>query len=148
MRRIRALSRSPGLAATSFACVLLAGCHTWRPSELPLVELVAERPGSLRVYDRAGDDYVLHDPMIEQDSLVSSDYIEFADGSRLGERIALEDITAVEERKYSERRTAVLAVGITGALIVAFVLEAFKRIPGSAGITPPDEVGEGYHEQF
>ena len=40
MRRIRALSRIPALAATSFACVLLAGCRTWRPSELPLVELV------------------------------------------------------------------------------------------------------------
>ena len=148
MRRIRALSRSPVLAATSFACVLLAGCRTWRPSELPLVELVAERPGSLRVYDRAGDDHVLDSPRIEQDSLVSSDYMDFADGSRLGERIALEDITAVEERKYSEGRTVVVALGMTGALVVAFVLEAFKRIPGSAGDAPPDDVGEGHHEQF
>ena len=37
---------------------------------------------------------------------------------------------------------------MTGALVVAFVLEAFKRIPGSAGDAPPDDVGEGHHEQF
>ena len=148
MRRIRALSRSPALAATSFACVLLAGCQTWRPSELPLVELVAERPGSLRVYDRAGDEHVLHSPRIEQDSLVSADYMEFADGSRLGERIALEDITAVEERKYSQVGIVVVSLAITGALFVALGGAVNRRSPGSAG-DPPTDVGEGGpHEQF
>ena len=28
MKHIRALSKSPAFATTSFACVLLAGCHT------------------------------------------------------------------------------------------------------------------------
>ena len=117
MRRIRALSRSPALAATSFACVLLAGCRTWIPSELPLVELVAERPGSLRVYDRAGDDHVLDSPRIEQDSLVSLDDIGFASGgaTRIGERIALEEIAVVQERKFSGERTTGLVLGLAGA---------------------------------
>ena len=110
MRPIRALSRSPALAATSFACVLLAGCYTWRPAELPLVELVAEGPGSLKVYDRAGDDHVLHSPRIEQDSVVSPDHIGLGGRSRLGERIALEDIAAVSVAR--SRHNCASAVGI------------------------------------
>ena len=125
MRRIRALSKSPTLGATCFACVLLAGCQTWRRSELPLVELVAEGPESLRVYDRAGDDHVLHNPRVEQDSLVSLGGTQFAGLSRPGVRIALEDIAVVEERKVSVAGTVLLAVGLAGVLLVGFVLKDF-----------------------
>ena len=112
MRRMRALSRSPALAATSFACVLLAGCYTWRPSELPLVELVAERPGRLKAYDLSGHDHVVLNPKIQGDTLVGE--VETLFGS--GQRIALEDIAAVQVRHFNVGATIGVIVLVPFAL--------------------------------
>ena len=113
MKQVRIFSAGPALTATSLACVLLAGCYTWRPAELPLHELVSEGRTKVKVYDRAGDDHTLAGPRVEGDTLVGSP------GLFRTKRIPLEDIDSVEVQEIDWLGTGLGTLGmVTLALLV------------------------------
>lgn len=94
--------------------VFLAGCYSWRPSTISPPELIAdEQPSQVRVSRTDGTRLAIRRPLIRNDSIATRERVC---SGRLGcyevtnGVLPLDQIEALEVRRFSAGRTAVLVV--------------------------------------
>lgn len=95
--------------------VLLAGCHSWRPTTVsPQTLISAEQPSSVRVTLLNGETVTVESPTVRNDSIVG-----VMDAS-VG--VASRDVRSLEVRRLSIGKTIGLGFGIAAGLLVALVV--------------------------
>ena len=94
---------------------VLGACKTWQPSSLAPERLLAEEnPPAMRVTTATGATMTLQDPMIVNDSIVSTEGAAPATPftpPRIG--VPTQDVRSVEVARFSAARTIVLATVLT-----------------------------------
>jgi hypothetical protein len=115
---------------------LLAGCKTWQPATLSPESLLSdERPAAVRVTVAGGSTMTLKNPLIVNDSIVSSSApqpgLAFAP-PRLG--VASEDVRSLEVARFSPGRT----LGFVAVIAAASIGWATVAGESAGGSLPPD----------
>jgi hypothetical protein len=102
----------------------MAGCTAWEPIGVGPSELIqGERPESIRVHYADGQQVVLSEPSLRNDSIIDLSSARCSTGSCDGPRAApLEGITTVEVRRVSVGRTVLNVVGGMAAVFVIGLL--------------------------
>jgi len=111
---------------------LLTGCHGWQPTTVsPQTVILEERPSGVRFRLPDGDTVTVMDPLMRNDSIFEAGMVP----------IALQDISGLEVRRFSVRKTIVFTAGIVG-VIVGWTRWATKRNrgfdPGQGPLDKPD----------
>ena len=124
--------RVPAIAA--LLIVLLTGCHSWQPTTVsPQIVILEERPSGVRFRLPDGDTVTVMDPLMRNDSIFGTDAGMVP--------IASQDVSGLEVRRFSTRKTIVFAAGIVG-VIVGWTRWATKRSggfdPGEGPLPKPD----------
>ena len=124
--------RVPAIAA--LLIVLLTGCHSWQPTTVsPQTVILEERPSGVRFRLPDGDTVTVMDPLMRNDSILSTEAGMIP--------IASQDVSGLEVRRFSARKTIVFAAGIVGVM-VGWTRWATKRSggfdPGEGPIEKPD----------
>ena len=89
---------------------LLTGCHSWQPTTVsPHTVILEERPSGVRFRLPDGDTVTVMDPLMRNDSILSTEAGMVP--------IALQDVSGLEVRRFSTRKTIVFAAGILGVMI-------------------------------
>ena len=104
---------------TSIAALLLvSACNEWVHLETPQEALMRARAGTIQVTKTDRTVLQLHDAAILGDSLVgTTDRDGFLSG------VLLKDVTAVDIRQFSLRRTGLLVVGgVLATFVIAGIL--------------------------
>jgi hypothetical protein len=117
----------------SMAALLLTvttGCYVWQPTAIGLETLIpAEQPESVRVTLESGLIVVMPDPIIRNDSLVST-----TDGA---DAILRQDVRSAEVREFSLKKTLAM---VAGGMVLAVVWTRGVVGNGSTGAPPPDPI--------
>ena len=96
---------------TTLLIVLLTGCHSWQPTTVnPRTVILEERPSGVRFRLPDGDTVIVMDPLMRNDSIL------FTEAGMLP--IASQDVSGLEVRRFSARKTIVFAAGILGTMII------------------------------
>ena len=115
----------PGRAIAALLLVVhLVGCTAWEPIAVGPSELIqGERPESIRVHYSDGQQVVLSQPGLRNDSIVDMDPMRCSAGvcDRPG-AAPLDGITTVEVRRVSVGRTVLNVVGGVAAVFVIGLL--------------------------
>ena len=107
---------------------LLTGCHSWQPTTVsPHTVILEERPSGVRFRLPDGDTVTVMDPLMRNDSILSTEAGMVP--------IASQDISGLEVRRFSTRKTIVFAASIVG-VIVGWTRWATRR---SGGFDPGEE---------
>ncbi|MDE0730095.1 MAG: hypothetical protein OSB36_04115 [Longimicrobiales bacterium] len=89
---------------------LLTGCHSWQPTTVsPRTVILEELPSGVRFRLPDGDTMIVMDPLMRNDSILSTEAGTVP--------IALQDVSGLEVRRFSTRKTIVFAAGILGVMI-------------------------------
>ena len=89
---------------------LLTGCHSWPPTTVsPRTVILEELPSGVRFRLPDGDTMIVMDPLMRNDSILSTEAGMVP--------IALQDVSGLEVRRFSTRKTIVFAAGILGVMI-------------------------------
>ena len=89
---------------------LLTGCHSWQPTTVsPRTVILEELPSGVRFRLPDGDTMIVMDPLMRNDSILSTEAGMVP--------IALQDVSGLEVRRFSTRKTIVFAAGILGVMI-------------------------------
>ena len=89
---------------------LLTGCHIWQPTTVsPRTVILEELPSGVRFRLPDGDTMIVMDPLMRNDSILSTEAGTVP--------IALQDVSGLEVRRFSTRKTIVFAAGILGVMI-------------------------------
>ena len=89
---------------------LLTGCHSWQPTTVsPHTVILEELPSGVRFRLPDGDTMIVMDPLMRNDSILSTEAGMVP--------IALQDVSGLEVRRFSTRKTIVFAAGILGVMI-------------------------------
>ena len=90
---------------------LLTGCHSWQPTTVsPRTVILEELPSGVRFRLPDGDTMIVMDPLMRNDSILSTEAGMVP--------IALQDVSGLEVRRFSTRKTIVFAAGILGTMII------------------------------
>ncbi len=124
--------RVPAIAALLIG--LLTGCHNWQPTTVsPQTVILEERPSGVRFRLPDGDTVTVMDPLMRNDSILSTEAGMIP--------IASQDVSGLEVRRFSARKTIVFAAGIVGVMVI-WTRWATKRSggfdPGEGPIEKPD----------
>jgi len=96
---------------TTLLIALLTGCHSWQPTTVnPRAVILEERPSGVRFRLPDGDTVIVMDPLMRNDSIL------FTEAGMLP--IASQDVSGLEVRRFSARKTIVFAAGILGTMII------------------------------
>jgi len=90
---------------------LLTGCHSWQPTTVsPRTVILEESPSGVRFRIPDGDTMTVMNPLMRNDSIFST-----AAGMV---PIASQDVSGLEVRRFSARKTIVFAASIVGTMII------------------------------
>ena len=90
---------------------LLTGCHSWQPTTVsPRTVILEESPSGVRFRIPDGDTMTVMNPLMRNDSIFST-----AAGMV---PIASQDVSGLEVRRFSVRKTIVFAASIVGTMII------------------------------
>jgi hypothetical protein len=90
---------------------LLTGCHNWQPTTVsPGTVIQEERPSGVRFRMPDGDTVTVMDPLMRNDSIFSTEAGMLP--------VASQDVSELEVRRFSARKTIVFAASIVGIMIV------------------------------
>ena len=109
--------------ALVLALIGLGGCVEWRPEAVPAPSSrAADRlPSEARIVTGDGRELLLRDPRVQNDSLIG-----MVPGARGGAPevvgVPLKEIRSLEARRPSVGRSAALAAGIVGGVIVVLTV--------------------------
>jgi len=107
---------------------LLTGCHSWQPTTVnPRTVILEESPSGVRFRIPDGDTMTVMNPLMRNDSILSTEAGMVP--------IALQDVSGLEVRRFSTRKTIVFAAGILGVMI-GWTRWATRR---SGGFDPGEE---------
>jgi hypothetical protein len=110
-------------SAVSIAALglLMTGCQGWRFDERPIPSVVQDQQGGkVAVTMKNLDWVVLHNPTLENDSIIGMRTSETIVGSRRTS-LPLGSVRSIETRQFSLRRTVGLAVAIAMSPVIAYV---------------------------
>ena len=112
-------------AITALLISLLTGCYNWQATTVsPQTVILEERPSGVRFRLPDGDTITVMDPLMRTDSIWGTDAGMMP--------IASQDVSGLEVRRFSARKTIVFAAGIVGVM-VGWTRWATKR---SGGVDP------------
>jgi hypothetical protein len=104
---------------------LLTGCHSWQPTTVsPRTVILEESPSGVRFRIPDGDTMTVMNPLMRNDSILSTEAGMVP--------IASQDVSGLEVRRFSARKTIVFAASIIGTMII-WTRWATKR---SGGVDP------------
>ena len=114
----------------------LQACSTWRTSPLPVAQVMAEEPGSIRITTTEGATWTLEEPRLVGDSLTTALIQAYCSADRPEPCTAdqvngmpvrptpLDEIASVEVRELSVGRTVgATALALFGALALLIAIE-------------------------
>lgn len=106
---------------------LLTGCHSWQPTTVsPRAVILEEQPLSVRFTLTNGEIMTVTDPLMRNDSIVSTEAGMAA--------VASQDVRLLEVWRFSTVKTIGFAVGI-----VALAFSWTRLVTGSSGGQEPGE---------
>ena len=98
-------------AITALLISLLTGCYNWQPTTVsPQTVILEERPSGVRFRLPDGDTVTVMDPLMRNDSILSTEAGMIP--------IASQDVSGLEVRRFSARKTIVFAAGIVGLSLI------------------------------
>ena len=118
------------IVAALLLAVNLTGCHSWHPVTVsPRQFIEEEQPDRIRVWRQGVPSTEVRYPLIEGDILTSTVPSEPPVG------IALTDITRIDVRRFSQRQTLALVLGVAAAsaLVVGLIMAASIDLGGGSG---------------
>ena len=125
MKAVCALSAGALLLVVSVS--LLAGCHTWNPSQVPQPnQSLAGAPKNVRVVLNDGTAIVLRNPYMASDTLFGEAYNGLI-GTPVRRGIPAGQIKAIDYPQFSVLRTAGLSLALAA---VAFVIIGYMVVIG------------------
>jgi hypothetical protein len=117
MRRALEVKRVAIVAAG----LLVSACQGWKIDQRPVPSVVQdEQGGKVAVTTNNLDWVVLHNPTLENDSIVGTRTSETIFGKRRT-AVPLNGVRSIETRQFSLRRTIGLAVAIALSPVIAYV---------------------------
>lgn len=109
-----ARTRAHPVVTVAAAVAFLAGCHSWGvPDDPSPASLRQESPRDVRVTRSSGEEILLRDARVREDSVVGT----APDGSRTA--VALSSARRMQVREFDGVETALLTAGIGAGALVA-----------------------------
>ena len=120
--------------------VLLSGCKSWQPTTLSPRQVIADSaPSSVRVTDVDGGTWTVPNPVMRNDSIVTSNTDPMGRPS-LAVGVPYADVNSLEVQRFNPVKTIVFAVGAAAAAA------SWARVAGSAkgGEERPEPLPKGF----